>query len=210
MRNSESASCAPLKIGLTGGIGSGKTTIAKLFRKLNYPVYIADTEASRLINQSQKIRDSLIKHFNKQIYNQDNQLDKKVMADIIFNDKAALNKVNRIVHPEVINDFISWSKQQTASFVLFESAIIFESGLAGYLDYIINVTASLETRLKRVVRRDHTTPEKVLERIRNQYDDQEKCEKSDFIINTNENNMILEQVLHIEEQIRISANYCKS
>lgn len=191
-----------IKIGLTGGIGSGKTTIAGLFSKLGFPVYIADTEAARLINQNPEIRSRLIDSFGESIYSASGQLDKKRMADIIFNDKSALGKVNGIVHPEVMKDFNEWSLQQSGKIVFFESAILFEAGLSSHFDYIICIFAPLDTRIRRVVSRDRTTPEKVAERIRNQMPDEDKCSKSDFIINTDTGKMLLEQVLSVIKKIK--------
>lgn len=196
-----STSGVPLKIGLTGGIGSGKTTIACIFEKLGYPVYISDSRASWLTNHNEKIRRELIRHFGEQIYTREGILNKKNMADLIFKDKSALAKVNSIVHPEVLDDFIEWSRQQHAPFILFESAILFESGLSQHFDLIINVTASQETRIRRIIKRDDTTPEKVMERINNQYSDEERCRKSDFIINTDDDRMLLQQVLDIAGQL---------
>lgn len=186
-----------INIGLTGGIGSGKTTIAGLLTRLGYPVYISDTKASHLINHNPEIRAKLIQHFGEAIYSGEAQLDKKKMSDIIFTDRTALATVNSIVHPEVIKDFTNWSRQQPGEIVFFESAIIFEANLVAHFDYIVCVYASLETRIKRVVNRDRTTPEKVAERIKNQMEDEIKCKKSDFIINTDEGRMLLGQVLSI-------------
>lgn len=191
----------PLKVGLTGGIGSGKTTIAGIFEKLNYPVYISDREAARLINHDRYIREEFIKTFGHSVYNQDGILDKQVLAKFIFNDKKAMATVNGIVHPQVIKDFNRWIKKQTRPFVVFESAIIFENNLEGLFDYIVNITARTETRIARVVKRDNTTPEKVQERIDNQYNDEKRCQKSDFTISTDEERMLLEQVVHVTEQL---------
>lgn len=173
-----------LKIGLTGGIGSGKTTIAKAFGDLGYPVYIADTEASRLMNTSCKIKESLIRLFGESIYRPDNTLDKQQLSSLIFNNPTLLQQVNGIVHPAVIQDFLAWHDKQQAPLVFFESAILFESGLSGYFDYVICVTADLHTRIERVRKRDGVPAEKVNERIRNQAAEDEKCRQADFVIDT--------------------------
>lgn len=173
-----------LKIGLTGGIGSGKTTIAGHIRALNYPVYVSDTEAARLIRENAEIRTTLIHYFGADIYLPDNTLNKKKTADIIFNDKEALKKINDTVHPVVLQDFNAWCDQQESSIVFFESAILFESGLSEHFDCIICIYADTDIRIRRVMKRDGLSEEKVLERIRNQMDDKEKCERSDFVINT--------------------------
>lgn len=191
----------PLKIGLTGGIGSGKTTIANILKQLGHPIYIADTEAARLINNNEQIRTRLKENFGNDIYNTDQTLNKTKLADIIFNDKQALAKVNGIVHPEIENDFIQWAAQQTPNIVFLETAILFETAMNRLVDHTICVYASLQTRIERVMKRDHTTAEKVLERIKNQMDDLEKCKKSDFIIQTDEGNEILQQIISIINKI---------
>ncbi|MDL2251277.1 dephospho-CoA kinase [Odoribacter sp. OttesenSCG-928-J03] len=190
-----------LRIGLTGGIGSGKTTIAEIFSNLKYPIYISDQRANHLINSDPQIKSALTGHFGKDIYTPEGCLDKKELANIIFQDKAALNFVNQTVHPRVLEDFTHWAEQQTGDMVLFESAILFEAGLEGYFDYIICIYAPLELRVKRVARRDHIAEEKVMERINNQMDDREKCRKSDFIINTDEGADLLQQVKEIIKTI---------
>ncbi len=173
-----------LRIGLTGGIGSGKTTIANAFHDSGYPVYIADTEASRLINDSPAIRHALIALFGETIYRPDHTADKRQLAALIFNDAALLQQVNQIVHPAVMQDFEEWCRKQSSLLVFFESAILFEAGLSNYFDSVICVTADLQTRIKRVMKRDQVPAEKVYERIRNQAEDDEKSKRADFIIDT--------------------------
>lgn len=184
-----------LKIGLTGGIGSGKTTVAHILAKLNYPVYIADQEAARLINSDPGIYSKLVGLFGEQIYQADHTLNKKALSDIIFNDHRALLTVNSIVHPRVLEDFEQWCKKQQSDFVFFESAIIFEAGLVSHFDYLVCVYANLEERINRVIKRDNTTREKILERINNQTSDKERCSKCHFTINTDPGKMILEQII---------------
>lgn len=191
-----------LKIGLTGGIGSGKTTIAHVFEHLGYKVYIADTQASRIMNSDPRLRHELSTVFGKDIYTENQQIDKKKLASLIFNNRKALQQINQIVHPKVVSDFNHWCEKQTGEFVFFESAILFEAGLEQTVDYTICVYASLATRLKRVMERDHTTEEKVRERISNQMDDQEKCRRSDFTICTDSPVMVLQQIDSLIEQLK--------
>lgn len=191
-----------LKIGLTGGIGSGKTTIAHVFEHLGYQVYIADTQASHLMNTDPQLRHELSSAFGKDIYTTDNQIDKKKLAAIIFSNREALQQINGIVHPKVVADFIRWCEKQKGEWVIFESAILFEAGLEKTVDYTICVYASLETRLKRVMARDHTTADKVRERIANQMNDEEKCRKSDFTICTDSQLMVLEQINILIETLK--------
>lgn len=183
-----------LKIGLTGGIGSGKTTIARVLEHLGYKVYIADSQASRLMNSDPQLRDELSMAFGKDIYTAAHQIDKKKLASLIFNNREALQQINRIVHPKVVADFNHWSEKQPGEFIFFESAILFEAGLEKTVDYIICVYASLETRLKRVMERDQAAEEKVRERIANQMNDEEKCRRSDFTVYTDSPAMVLEQI----------------
>lgn len=182
------------KIGLTGGIGSGKTTIANLLRQKGIPVYIADQEASRIINSDPQVRKQLLALFGTDLYTSDNILNKKKLATLIFQNKQALQQVNQIVHPQVLTDFQQWSRRQKCRSVVFESAILFEAKLNQHFDYIVCVYASQEIRIQRVMLRDSVNAEKVKERIQNQFDNQQICRTSDFIINTNPGEDINKQV----------------
>lgn len=188
-------------IGITGGIGSGKSITARLLKRLGYPVYIADTEAARLIAEHPQIRLELTRLCGEDIY-QGNALNKARLADIIFHNREALEKVNRIVHPRVMEDFQSWCRRQANPCVFFESAILFEAQLARFFDAVICVTAPEEIRISRVSARDHTTPEKVRERMCNQWNDQEKCRQADFLIYNDNRRLLLVQLLDILEKIK--------
>ena len=190
-----------LKIGLTGGIGSGKSTIAKIIATLGYPVYISDFKASELINRDEEIKNHLIELFGKDIYQPDGNLDKKRLAGIIFNDKEAIKQVNGIVHPAVTRDFMEWCSAQRRPLLFFESAILFEAKLENLFDYIILITTDLETRVERVISRDSTTREKVIERINNQMPDEIKQTKSDFVIYNNNDDKVIKQILSIIHQL---------
>ncbi len=196
-----------VKIGITGGIGSGKTTIAALLKDKGYPVYIADSEASVLINTHPSIRKALTDQFGSSLYDK-GVLNKKKLSDIIFEDKNALSLVNHIVHPVVMKDFIAWSQQQRTNLVFFESAILFEANLAAHFDVIICIYASLQTRIERVRKRDGISPEKVMERIKNQWSDEKKCQQSDFIIYTDRDLDINRQTTEIVK--RIESKYFRS
>ena len=184
-------------IGLTGGIGSGKSTVAKVFRELNIPMYDADTEAKKLINTSPEIISNFKKIFGKDIYFDDNLLDRKKLAKLIFNDKKLLEDVNAIVHPAVKEHFANWSKNQNSNLIIKEAAILFESGTYKDVDIIITVTAPVDARIERVCKRDGILPEQVKKRIKNQISDEEKIKRSDFVIYNDENDMILPQILKI-------------
>jgi len=190
-----------LKIGLTGGIGSGKSTIARIIEILGYPVYISDARASTLINQEEEIKTSLTALFGENIYLPDGQLDKKRVATIIFNNKEAIKQVNGIVHPVVIRDFATWCSAQQSPFVFFESAILFEAGLEHLFDYIILISTEMETRIQRVMSRDCVSREKVIERINNQMPDEIKQSRSDFVIYNNDDSKVVQQILSIIHQL---------
>ena len=172
-------------IGLTGGIGSGKTTIANEFRSLGVPVYIADDEARKLM-QSSDVIDAIKIVFGHAVFD-DNQLNREKLAQIVFNDPEKLEQLNAIVHPAVKKHFSEWILNQKESpFIIYEAAILFESGGYKNCDLIITVTAPLEIRIQRVMERDKTTREQVLKRINMQWNDEKRILKSDFVIkNTN-------------------------
>ncbi|WP_281322292.1 dephospho-CoA kinase [Flavobacterium aestivum] len=168
-------------IGLTGGIGSGKTTVAQLFLASGIPVYITDQEARNLM-QSEMILDQIKDVFGTTVFEK-GVLIKEKLSEIVFNDANKLAQLNGIVHPAVKMHFKQWLlEHQKDQFVIYESAILFESGSYKECDFIINVVAPLEIRIQRVIERDKTTREKVLERIKNQWNDEQKSSKSDFII----------------------------
>lgn len=168
-------------VGITGGIGSGKTTVAKLFNGLGIPTYIADTEAKLLMNSSRSIKKKLVELFGENAY-KDNALNRPYLADKIFNNEDNLQKMNAIVHPEVAAHFKAWVNKQEAPYVLKESAILFENGAYINCDYIITVTAPLNLRIERLLKRDDTTEEKIQAIINNQWDDEAKIQKSHFVI----------------------------
>jgi len=168
-------------IGLTGGIGSGKTTVANEFASRGIPVYITDFEAKKLM-QSDYVLKQIREEFGHIVFENDVLLREK-LSEIVFNDPEKLARLNNIVHPEVKRHFKQWlSDYKYEPFVIYESAILFESGSYKDCDFIINVTAPIEMRIERVIERDKTTREKVLERMKNQWNDEEKSAKSDFVI----------------------------
>lgn len=188
-------------IGLTGGIGAGKSTVARILKCMGYPVYIADTEAFRLIIHHPEIRKEMIARFGLRIYDDHGYINKPLLAGIIFDNTKALADINHIVHPRVMEDFREWCRQQKSPLVFFESAILFEAGLDGSFRRIVCVTAPLNIRLQRVVHRDHTNADKVKVRIQNQMDDDKKCKQSDFIIYNDEEQMLIRQILSILQKL---------
>jgi dephospho-CoA kinase len=172
-------------IGLTGGIGSGKTTIANEFLSLGVPVYIADDEARKLM-QSTEVINVIRAVFGNEVFEKD-ILNREKLAEIVFSNPEKLEQLNAIVHPAVKKHFDEWLlNHKDAPFVIYEAAILFESGGYKNCDLIISVTAPLETRIQRVIDRDKTTREQVLKRINMQWNDEKRISKSDFVIkNTN-------------------------
>jgi len=192
-------------IGLTGGIGSGKSTIANFFKEFGLPVYIADDEARRIMDTQYIVNQ--IKHvFGNAIF--DNEiLDRAKLADIVFNDSDQLSKLNGIIHPAVKKDFNEWLiKHNEYSHVVYEAAILFESGRYKDCDIVITVSAPEKTRIDRVVKRDNTTTEQVLSRIKMQWKDEERESKSDFIIPNENLKIAKEEVLKILKILNIKQN----
>lgn len=190
-----------IKIGITGGIGSGKSVICKTFNILGIPVYYSDKRAKELLNTSKEIKEALTRLFGTNLYTEEG-IDKVKLANIIFNDKYHLEKVNSIVHPIVMKDFYDWSEKQETDIVINESAIIFEANLNKHFDYIITIVAPEEVRINRVIKRDNVKKEDVVVRINHQYSDEKKIKESDFVITNNNTDPILPQIKRILEKIQ--------
>ncbi|WP_026711390.1 dephospho-CoA kinase [Flavobacterium filum] len=168
-------------IGLTGGIGSGKTTVAKMFAAKGIPVYIADEEAKKLMNTS-KIIQAIENEFGKEVIN-NGKINRTFLAEKVFNNKEKLNDLNQIVHPAVKEDFKSWlKKNRDFPFVMKETAILFETGGNKDCDLVITVTAPLSERISRIISRDNTNEQSIKDRIKNQLDDDFKIKHSDYVI----------------------------
>lgn len=187
-------------IGLTGGIGSGKSTVANFFRELGIPVYTADNEAKKLMTTSKRIKSKLIKEFGELAFI-DGQLNRGYIASIVFNNVEKLATLNNIVHPEVAKHFKKWASKQNAPYVIQENAILFESNAASRFDTIITVTAPIDLRFERVLKRDGTTIEQIQSRMNNQLSDDERLQRSDFVIVNINLNTTKQQVLDIHNQL---------
>jgi dephospho-CoA kinase len=188
-------------VGLTGGIGSGKSTVAKIFYQLGIPVYDADSRSKNIVNTNIEIKNFLKNEFGNDIYISENQLDTKKLAKYIFNNKELLQKVNSIIHPKVNEDFKIWSENQKSKYVIKEAAILFESGSYKQTDKIITVTAPVNVRIERVCKRDNTNEEQVKSRINNQMSDEEKIKKSHFVIYNDNSKLLIPQIINIHNQI---------
>jgi len=190
-----------LIVGLTGGIGSGKTMIAEVFKHLGIPVFNADNEAKTIVNTNKKVAEKIVQEFGVAV-KKNNEIDRKVLAEIVFKNPEKLKILNSIIHPEVRNAFIAWCSQfKKLPYVMEEAAILFESGAYKEMDYTINVCADESTRIKRVVLRDGTSIESVKERMKNQLTDIERSEMADFNIVNDGSLMVLPQVLDIHQKL---------
>lgn len=189
-------------VGLTGGIGSGKSTVAKMFEELGVAVYIADTEAKRLMNEDESVQKQIIALLGNDSYI-NGKLNRPYIANVVFNDSSKLLQLNAIVHPAVANHFDCWKRKQKGNYVIKETAILFENEGHKQCDYTILVSAPIETRIQRVLKRDKTTREDILSRMNNQWEDTRKIPLADFVI-YNENIKDTEnQVCVIHEAISL-------
>ena len=189
-----------LKLGITGGIGSGKSTVCKIFSVLGIPVFSADERARIIMDSDPGIIGNVNAITGMNMY-ENGVLDRQRLAGLIFNDRNLLGQINSLVHPIVHESFKEWASIQKTGYVILESAILFESGISSYLDRIATVTAPAEERISRVMNRNHFTREQVLERIKNQEDDAIKVKKSDFVISNSENDMVIPAVIKIHEHL---------
>ncbi|REE82059.1 dephospho-CoA kinase [Lutibacter oceani] len=183
-------------IGLTGGIGSGKSTVLNMFKKLGFETYVADIKAKNLMNTNAALVQDITNLFGKEAY-KNNELNKTYIAEIVFKDKKKLAALNALVHPKVREDFKNFVKKSPAKFIIYEAAILFESGSNKLCDFVITVTANLEDRIRRVKKRDGVTKSQVLDRIQHQLNDEEKIRKSHFVIVNNTLNTTEKQVLTV-------------
>lgn len=189
------------KIGITGGIGSGKTTVCKLFENLNVPVYYADERAKYIINNDLSIKNKIIHLFGEDIYNE-NGLDRKKLALIVFNNKLKLNQLNNVIHPEINIDFLDWSLDHFESpYILKEAALLFETGSYKQLDKVITVFCPLNLRIQRVLNRDKVTELEVKSRMKNQWNDEVKIRIADFVVTNFDEVSLTTQVLFLHKQL---------
>jgi dephospho-CoA kinase len=188
------------KLGITGGIGSGKTSVCRVFDVLRVPVFSADREAREIMENDNGIIESLNSIAGRNLYI-DGSLNRMELAKIIFNDSALLEKVNLLIHPVVFDRFRKWTLEQTAPYVIMEAAILFESGAAKFVDRIATVVAPVEQRIDRVILRNKLSREQVMARMKNQMDDETRMILSDYIIYNSENDMIIPAILKINNDI---------
>ena len=188
------------KIGITGGIGSGKTYVSEIFRYLGIPIFYADSQANKLMITSGKLIKLLKEEFGNDIY-EDSDLNKEKLASIVFSNSNKLQKLNFLVHPIVKEEFNNWCKKQTSAYVIKEAAILFESKSHLGLDAVICVSAPLELRMKRILKRDNFSEKEIKKRIDNQISQEEKENLSDYIIINDEKGLLLPQIIKIHDKL---------
>jgi len=188
-----------LRIGITGGIGSGKSTVSKIFEVLGIPVYYADDASKRLMNEDEELKEKLRSTFGDKTY-VDGQLDRAYVAAVVFNDPGKLVLLNSIMHPATIKDAEKWMLHQTTPYAIKEAALIFESGSQEYLDKVIGVYTPVTVRIHRVMQRDNVTREEVLSRMNKQIDEDMKMRLCDYIITNNEQELLIPQVIELHKK----------
>lgn len=189
-----------VRFGITGGIGGGKSTVCRVFSALGVPIYCADTEAKKIMNEDESLMSAINSVVGEDLY-VSGSLDRALLAKYVYNNENLLRQINQLVHPAVFNDFLSWSNTQTTPYVIVESAILFESGMHKYVDKVATVTAPIDERIERVMLRDGKTREQVLQIMKNQMDDETKVEMSDYVISNALNDMVIPAVIKIHQDI---------
>lgn len=188
-------------VGLTGGIGSGKSTVAKIFQLLDIPVFDSDHEAKRLMATNQELRNSIIREFGNEAYLESGEINRQYLATVVFNNRTKLETLNSLVHPLVRQHIRIWALEQKSKYVIIESALLFEHNLYKDFDAVITVIASTDIRIQRVMQRSNFTYEEVQKRIQNQVDDSLRYQKSTYIIENDNHNLLIPQVLTINNQL---------
>ena len=190
------------RVGITGGIGSGKSTVARIFSTLNIPVYDADSHAKNLMTTDKILVAEIIREFGTLSYQSDGALDRKFLAEVVFNDPGKLSRLNSLVHPRVDLDFEQWfSRQPSAPYILKEAALLFNSGASKKLNKIIVVAAPTEVRIERIRRRDGRTDDQIKKIINQQMDQQEMEHRADYIIRNDGSELVIPQVLRIHQTL---------
>lgn len=198
---------AILKIGITGGIGSGKSVVSRLLEVMGIPVYISDTEAKRLTASDIRIREGLVALLGEEVY-KGGTLDKRLLADYLFASPDHAARVNAVIHPQVKADFRRWVSERAAlPLVGMESAILMEAGFAPEVDCVVMVHAPVEVRIGRAMKRDSVRRDEIERRIRSQMDDEEKCRTADFVIRNDGETPLIPQVLCLITSLSKNIDY---
>ena len=197
----------PFMVGLTGGIGSRKSTVVKIFQILGIPCYSADDRAKWLMANEPKLIEGIKANFGPESYLEDGTVNRSYLAEKVFSDPEKVKTINALVHPAVGKDFKTWAENQTSPYVLKEAALIFETGSNKDLDYVINVSSPIKVRIARVLMRDnHRTVEQVNNIIDQQLPDENKNELADFVIKNVDNKLLIPQVLKVHEALIAKSN----
>jgi len=192
---------SPLKVGVTGGIGSGKTTVVNFFKSLNVPAYIADKEAKRLMNQDLKLINAIKNNFGEKAYTDGSRLNNEFLAKIVFQNPNKLKQLNALVHPAVRKDFKEWIKEQNHPYIIYESALIFEHNQQNNFDFLILVTLAEQDRIKRVMKRNKIPEKEVKKRMKFQIEDNIKKDRVNYIIDNIDINKTKGEVSKINKEI---------
>lgn len=188
-------------IGITGGIGSGKTTCCRIFETLSIPVYYADTRAKKLMNSDKILKSQIKELLGKEAYHRNGRLNRGFIASQIFTNKSLLKQMNALVHPAVGRDVIGWAMQQTAPYVMYEAALLVENGSYKNFTKLLVVTCPEDERIRRVTSRDGTTIKDVKARMKNQLPESDKVAVADYVIVNDGNELLIPQIMDIHEQI---------
>lgn len=194
-----------LRVGLTGGIGSGKSTVAQIIEVFGIPVYYADIAAKKLMNENKELKQAIIENFGKEAYANE-ILNRKYISSIVFSDPKKLELLNSIVHPATVKDGESWMDRQTTPYAIHEAALIFEANVFDRLDYVIGVSSPAELRIKRAMERDNVTREEIVKRMTKQLDEEIKMSKCDFLIINDEQQLLIPQVMELHEKLTALSN----
>lgn len=189
------------KVGVTGGIGSGKTTVCKIFESINIPVYYADDRAKSLMYRSKPLKQAIKDLLGKDAYHRNGRPNRPFIASQIFNNKKLLAGINNLVHPAVKSDLERWAKEQSAPYVLYEAALLVENGSYKDLDALIVISTEKEERIRRVMKRDKVDRSKVLSRMKNQLPQEKKEAVADYIIDNNGSQSLVKQVWEVHQKL---------
>ena len=192
-----------LKVGITGGIGAGKSLVCQIFNTLGVPVFNADTVARGIFDHHQDVRNGIVAAFGSEIFS-GGKLNRKKLAGLVFNDEKKLERLNSIVHPAVHEAFEQWSTSIKYPYILYEAAILFESGVDKYMDKIIMVYADEQQRISRVMERDQVSEKEIRARMSKQISEETKMNQADFIIYNDEDQMLIPQVMELHEKLMVN------
>lgn len=194
-----------LKLGITGGIGSGKSTVCEIFRSLGIPVYSADDRAKALMTEDSELVKAVKTLFGSDAYLSDGSLNRGYIASIVFQDAQKLESLNALVHPAVFRDFARWSAEQKSPYVIKEAALMFESGSFRDLDYVATVSAPQKLRIERSMKRDNTNAEAIKARMKKQWSERQRLEAADFVLKNDGEHPLIPQVLELHQKMLFAA-----